>query len=178
MRGKEIRRSTEEMISWYEELVREFPIASIEDGLFEDDWDGWKRLTERLGGQIQLVGDDLFVTNPKRLRAGIQLGAANAVLVKVNQIGTLSEAWKPLRRRRKTATARSSPTAPEKRRIPPSRILPWPQTPDRSRPARPAARTGRQSTTGFFDRGGASRRGPLAGAFWKNPLTICSPDVR
>ena len=62
MRGKEIRRSTAEMISWYEELVREFPIASIEDGLFEDDWDGWKRLTERLGGQIQLVGDDLFVT--------------------------------------------------------------------------------------------------------------------
>ena len=96
MRGKEIRRSTEEMISWYEELVREFPIASIEDGLFEDDWDGWKRLTERLGGQIQLVGDDLFVTNPKRLRAGIQLGAANAVLVKVNQIGTLSEAMEAI----------------------------------------------------------------------------------
>ena len=96
MRGKEIRRSPEEMISWYEELVREFPIASIEDGLFEDDWDGWKRLTERLGGRIQLVGDDLFVTNPKRLRAGIQLGAANAVLVKVNQIGTLSEAMEAI----------------------------------------------------------------------------------
>lgn len=87
-----VMRSTDEMIALYEELVSEFPIVSIEDGLAEDDWDGWQKLTKRLGGKIQLVGDDLFVTNPKRIRCGIDLGTANAVLVKVNQIGTLTEA--------------------------------------------------------------------------------------
>ena len=81
------------MISYYEELIKKYPIISIEDGLAEDDWDGWKELTKRLGDKIQLVGDDLFVTNTKRLDAGIKLGVANAILVKVNQIGTLSEAF-------------------------------------------------------------------------------------
>ena len=75
----------------YEELVQQFPIVSIEDGLFEDDWEGWQKLTKRLGDKVQLVGDDLFVTNPKRIQCGIKLGAANAVLVKVNQIGTVTE---------------------------------------------------------------------------------------
>ena len=84
------------MISYYESLIREFPILSIEDGLFEDDWDGWQRLTKRIGDRIQLVGDDLFVTNTKRLDAGIKLKAANAILVKVNQIGTLSEAMEAI----------------------------------------------------------------------------------
>ncbi|MCM1027915.1 MAG: phosphopyruvate hydratase [Roseburia sp.] len=93
LKGQEIVRSTEEMISYYEELIRQFPILSIEDGLAEDDWKGWQQLTERIGGQVQLVGDDLFVTNTKRLAAGIELGCANAVLVKVNQIGTLTEAY-------------------------------------------------------------------------------------
>ena len=88
-----VLRSTEEMITLYEELCREYPIISIEDGLHEDDWDGWKKLTERLGDKIQLVGDDLFVTNTGRLSAGIRLHTANAILVKVNQIGTLSEAF-------------------------------------------------------------------------------------
>lgn len=92
MKGEEVLRSAEEMIHYYEELVEEFPIVSLEDGLHEDDWEGWKRLTERLGERIQLVGDDLFVTNIKRLACGIRLGAGNAILVKVNQIGTLSEA--------------------------------------------------------------------------------------
>ena len=96
MSGKEIRRSTDEMISYYEGLIREFPILSIEDGLFEDDWDGWQRLTRRIGDRIQLVGDDLFGTNTKRLDAGIKLKAANAILVKVNQIGTLSEAMEAI----------------------------------------------------------------------------------
>ena len=73
--------------------MEEFPIVSIEDGLFEDDWDGWQLMTKRLGSKIQLVGDDLFVTNTKRLDAGIKLKAANAILVKVNQIGTLSQAF-------------------------------------------------------------------------------------
>lgn len=92
MKGKEILRDSEEMIAYYEELVRKFPIVSIEDGLHEDDWEGWKEMTERLGKTVQLVGDDLFVTNIKRLKCGIQLHVANAILVKVNQIGTLSEA--------------------------------------------------------------------------------------
>ncbi len=88
----EIYRSTEEMIAYYESLAERFPIVSIEDGLAEDDWEGWKEMTARLGDRLQLVGDDLFVTNTKRLDAGIKLSCANAILVKVNQIGTLSEA--------------------------------------------------------------------------------------
>lgn len=92
MAEKEIYRTSEEMIEYYDKLLKEFPIVSLEDGLEEEDWDGWKVMTERLGKKVQLVGDDLFVTNPKRLQCGIQLGAANSILVKVNQIGTLSEA--------------------------------------------------------------------------------------
>lgn len=91
--GQEVVRDTAEMIAYYEELIEEFPIISIEDGLAEDDWDGWKQMTKRLGDKIQLVGDDLFVTNVKRLDAGIKLEVANAILVKVNQIGTISEAF-------------------------------------------------------------------------------------
>ncbi len=91
MQGADIQRNSEAMVAYYEELIEEFPIISIEDGLFEDDWDGWKLLTERLGDKIQLVGDDLFVTNTKRLDAGIKLKVANAILIKVNQIGTLTE---------------------------------------------------------------------------------------
>jgi len=83
--------TSEQLIARYEELVSKFPIVSIEDGMAEDDWDGWVELTKRLGNKIQLVGDDLFVTNPKRLQKGIDLNAANAILVKVNQIGTLTE---------------------------------------------------------------------------------------
>lgn len=89
-------RTTDEMIDYYKRLTEKFPIFSIEDGLFEDDWTGWKKLTEELGEQVQLVGDDLFVTNPKRLQKGIKLGAANAILVKVNQIGTLTEAFEAI----------------------------------------------------------------------------------
>ena len=88
----EITRSTEEMVAYYEELVERYPIISIEDGLAEDDWDGWQMMTKKLCENIQLVGDDLFVTNTKRLDAGIKLQVANAILVKVNQIGTVSEA--------------------------------------------------------------------------------------
>ena len=89
-------RDTAEMISYYEELIEKFPVLSIEDGLAEDDWDGWKEMTKRLGNKIQLVGDDLFVTNTKRLDAGIKLEVANAILVKVNQIGTVSEAMEAI----------------------------------------------------------------------------------
>lgn len=96
MRNQEVRRNAQEMVAYYEKLVERFPIISIEDGLFEDDWDGWQLLTKTLGEKIQLVGDDLFVTNTKRLDAGIKLQAANAILVKVNQIGTVSEAMEAI----------------------------------------------------------------------------------
>jgi enolase len=83
--------SSTQMLEFYEKLVADYPVISIEDGLAEDDWDGWQALTQRLGGRIQLVGDDLFVTNPTRLSRGIKDGIANAILIKVNQIGTLTE---------------------------------------------------------------------------------------
>jgi enolase len=79
------------MVATYADLVANYPIYSIEDGMSEDDWEGWRALTEALGGRVQLVGDDLFVTNVTRLKRGIDQGIANAILVKVNQIGTLSE---------------------------------------------------------------------------------------
>lgn len=91
-----VKRTSEEMIALYETLIKEFPLVSIEDGLYEDDWDGWKLLTERIGDRVQLVGDDLFVTNPKRIKCGIKLGTANAVLIKVNQIGTVTEAMEAI----------------------------------------------------------------------------------
>ena len=80
-------KTTDEMIAWFDELVEKYPIISIEDGLGERDWDGWKKLTEHLGKKIQLVGDDLFVTNPEILQEGIDKDTANAILIKVNQIG-------------------------------------------------------------------------------------------
>lgn len=92
-----IERSSEEQVAYLEELVKKYPIDSIEDGLHEEDWNGWKKLTERLGDKIQIVGDDLFVTNPKYLKRGIAESAANAILIKVNQIGTLTETLETIR---------------------------------------------------------------------------------
>ena len=92
MKGEEVYRDSGEMIDYFESIIEDYPVISIEDGLEEDDWEGWKLMTDRLGKRVQLVGDDLFVTNIKRLSCGIRLGAANAILTKVNQIGTLSEA--------------------------------------------------------------------------------------
>jgi enolase len=91
-KGENKIRNTEEMIDYYQELVQEFPIVSIEDPLDEEDWEGFQKLTEVLGRQVQLVGDDLFVTNTNRLEKGIKSKAANAILIKVNQIGTMTEA--------------------------------------------------------------------------------------
>lgn len=93
MKGQEIIRTAAEMVDEWERLANKYPIISLEDALSEDDWDGWKMLTERLGGKIQLVGDDLFVTNTERLQKGIDLGVANSILIKVNQIGTLTETF-------------------------------------------------------------------------------------
>lgn len=87
--GKEM--SADQMISFYEDLISKYPIISIEDALAEEDWENWKKLTEKIGGKCQLVGDDLFVTNPRRLKKGIESGVANAILIKVNQIGSLTE---------------------------------------------------------------------------------------
>ena len=86
-----ITKSSEEMVAMYEDFCAKYPIISIEDGLGEDDWDGWKLLKDRLGDKVQLVGDDLFVTNTERIKKGIELGCANSVLIKLNQIGTLTE---------------------------------------------------------------------------------------
>lgn len=84
-------KTAEEMIDFWEEMVDKYPIISLEDGLAEEDWENWKKLTDRIGDRVQLVGDDLFVTNPERLKKGIEMGVANAILIKVNQIGTLTE---------------------------------------------------------------------------------------
>ena len=89
-------KTTDEMIAWYDELVEKYPIISIEDGLGERDWDGWKKLTEHLGKKIQIVGDDLFVTNPAILQEGIDKDIANSILIKVNQIGTLTETFEAM----------------------------------------------------------------------------------
>lgn len=93
LEGEGITRTSEEMIAFYEELCSKYPIISIEDGLAEDDWEGWKKLTDALGKKVQLVGDDLFVTNTERLGQGIEQGIGNSILVKVNQIGTLTETF-------------------------------------------------------------------------------------
>jgi enolase len=90
-KGHEVVRTSREMVDLFEELTNKYPIISIEDAIAEDDWDGWKMLTDRIGSRVQLVGDDLFVTNTKRLKKGIELGTANSILIKVNQIGTLTE---------------------------------------------------------------------------------------
>lgn len=89
--GEGVKRTVAEMVDYYDMLTSKYPVISIEDGLAEDDWEGWKLLTDRLGKRVQLVGDDLFVTNTKRLEKGISLGVANSILIKVNQIGTLTE---------------------------------------------------------------------------------------
>lgn len=96
MTGGRVERTVKEMVEYYSKLVDKFPIVSIEDGLHEEDWEGWQMLTKTLGKRVQLVGDDLFVTNTKRLKKGIELGAANSILVKVNQIGTLTESFEAI----------------------------------------------------------------------------------
>ena len=99
--GEGVKKTAAEMVAFWEDWCGQYPIVSIEDGMAEQDWDGWKLLTDRLGSRVQLVGDDLFVTNPAILRQGIERGVANAILIKVNQIGTLSETLEAIR----TATA-------------------------------------------------------------------------
>ena len=96
LKGSPVVRSADEMIAYYKKLTEKYPLRSIEDGLDEEDWEGWGHMTRELGDRVQLVGDDLFVTNSARLQRGIQMGAANAILIKLNQIGTVSEAMKAI----------------------------------------------------------------------------------
>jgi enolase len=93
LKGEGVSRTAEEMVDWYEQMIKKYPIVSIEDGLDENDWDGFKLLTERIGDSVQLVGDDLFVTNTEKLSEGIEKGVGNSILIKVNQIGTLTETF-------------------------------------------------------------------------------------
>ncbi|MFR7663699.1 MAG: phosphopyruvate hydratase [Coprococcus sp.] len=96
LKGSPVVRSADEMIAYYKKLTEKYPLRSIEDGLDEEDWEGWVHMTRELGDRVQLVGDDLFVTNSARLQRGIRMGAANAILIKLNQIGTVSEAMKAI----------------------------------------------------------------------------------
>ena len=149
MKGEKIYRDAGEMTEYYEKLVEKFPIVSIEDGLWEDDWEGWKYLTEHLGKKIQLVGDDLFVTNIKRLHCGIGLDVANAILIKVNQIGTLTETLDAVEMAqhagyRAVISHRSGETED-----PLSQIWQLPVGRDRSKLAHPAVRTGMPNIISF-----------------------------
>jgi enolase len=121
------RLSSEQMAAYWESWADQYPIISIEDGMAEDDWDGWKLLTDKIGDRVQLVGDDLFVTNTAFLRKGIELGVANSILIKVNQIGTLTETLECIELAR-TNRDRERP------KILSSLIWPWRPTPARSRP--------------------------------------------
>ena len=160
-RGRGPRRSSSsEMVDYWEELVDRYPIVSLEDGMAEDDWDGWRMLTERLGGQLQLVGDDIFVTNPAILRRGIEAGIANSILIKLNQIGTLTETLETIALARDSglpvASSRIAPARPRTRRSPTS---PSPPASARSRPARRRAPSAWPSTTSCC----ASRRSSASG---------------
>ncbi|HET6871772.1 MAG TPA: phosphopyruvate hydratase, partial [Sporolactobacillaceae bacterium] len=96
LKGEGVVKTSDEMIELYSQLIEKYPIVSIEDGLDEKDWEGWKKLTEKLGNKVQLVGDDLFVTNTKKLAEGIERGIGNSILIKVNQIGTLTETFEAI----------------------------------------------------------------------------------
>lgn len=150
-KGKEILRDTKEMIAYYEDLLDEFPIISIEDGLQEDDWEGWKQMTETLGGRVQLVGDDLFVTNIKRLKCGIRLQTANAILIKMNQIGTLSEAMDAVEMAQKLDIGRLCHIVPVKLRIRLSQIWRLQSVQGRLKRGRHAVLTVLRNTISFFE---------------------------
>ena len=126
VRGEsQVEKTADELVAFYERLVDRYPIVSIEDGMAENDWDGWVLLTRRLGGRVQLVGDDLFVTNPALIAEGIARGVANSVLVKLNQIGTLTETSMPWPRRGGRAIPRWYHIGRAKPKIPRSPTWRW-----------------------------------------------------
>ena len=139
--------SSDQFSDYLADLARAHPIISIEDGLDESDWDGWKLLTDKIGDKVQLVGDDLFVTNTKILKQGIDMGVANSILIKFNQIGSLTKPWMRSPWPRPPATPRLSPIDPERPRTPPSQTWRWQLPRARSKPAPCVAPTGSPSTT-------------------------------
>ena len=139
--------TSEEMARYWENWTKQYPIISIEDGLAEDDWEGWKMLTDMVGDKVQLVGDDLFVTNTERLQRGIEEGVANSILIKVNQIGRSAKRWTPSNWVAVTAMRPSSPTARARRKTPSSPTWLWPRAQGRSRPDPHRAPTASPSTT-------------------------------
>jgi hypothetical protein len=132
------------MVEFWAEWVRQYPIVSLEDGMAEDDWDGWKMLTDALGKKIQLVGDDIFVTNTERLAMGIEKGIANSILIKVNQIGTLTETLEAMKMASDAGYTSWSRTVPARPRMPSSPTWPWPPARARSRPGRQPHRPHRE----------------------------------
>ena len=156
--GREL--ATAEMPAFWADLVERYPIVSIEDGLAEDDWDAWAQLTRQLGDRVQLVGDDLFVTNPERLRQGIERGVGNSILVKVNQIGTLTETIEAIRLAQKNGyTAVMSHRSGETEDTTIADLAVG-SGPARSRPARRRARIEPRSTTSCSGSRASSASGP------------------
>ena len=121
--GEGLTMTADEMVSYYEKICSKYPILTIEDGLAEDDWDGWKKLTQVLGKKVQIVGDDLFVTNTERVSQGIEMGVANSVLIKVNQIGTLTETLNTIEMAKRAGYSAVVSHRPEKQKILLLRIL-------------------------------------------------------
>ena len=152
--------SAEEMVDYWAALVDRYPIVSLEDGMAENDWDGWAALTERIGGRVQLVGDDVFVTNAEILQRGIDAGVGNSILIKLNQIGTLTETLETIELAHAGELhAPSSRTAPARPRTRRSRTSPSRRAPARSRRAPRRARSASRSTTSCC----ASRRSSASG---------------
>ena len=141
------RFTSEELIGHWKKLVDKYPIISIEDALDEEDWEGWQKLTAELGDRVQLVGDDLFVTNTERLKKGIELGCGNSILIKLNQIGSVSETLEAIKMAHSAGYTAIASHRSEKRRTPPLRIWRLRSIPVRSRPERPAARSASPSIT-------------------------------
>ena len=142
MSQKRVTRTSEEMIDYYESLLKEFPIVSIEDGLCEEDWEGWSKMTRRLGGPRTAGGGRSVVTNRERLLTGIRQGAGNSILVKVNQIGTLTEALDAVETAQHNGYRAVISHRSGRRRTPLSRIWQWPAAAARSKPALPVGQTG------------------------------------
>jgi len=147
MAGEGKTLSSDENVAYLAALAADYPIISIEDGMAEDDWDGWKALTEALGDKLQLVGDDLFVTNPARLAMGIERGCANSMLVKVNQIGTLTETLNAVDMAHRAGFTNVMSHRSGETEDATSPIWRWRPTAGRSRPGRWRVRTGWPNTT-------------------------------
>lgn len=150
LKGEGVTKTAEEMVDWYEELVNKYPIVSIEDGLDENDWDGFKLLTEKIGDRVQLVGDDLFVTNTRKLAEGIEKGIANSILIKVNQIGTLTETFEAIEMAKKAGYTAVISHRQVKQRMRRSRTFLLRQTPVKSKRVLLPEQTALRNTINYY----------------------------